>query len=209
MFLNTTAIPKPASLRGFTLIELMVALVVGLIVVLAATGFVVSVAKANSENIQVTRLTQELRAVSEVMSREIRRARYVSDAVGLIGTGGAANNDTLEPRDKATNTFANPGNCIVFKYDEPPTAVAVSHSIRLEGNNVVLNPSSTNCSGGNVINSPQVRITALQFARDATNPSRYDITVSGQLASVPPISSLYGLTRTFRETVYVRSGQVD
>jgi hypothetical protein len=60
-----------------------------------------------------------------------------------------------------------------------------------------------------VINSPQVQITALQFVQDAASPSRYDITLTGRLTTPPPGSALDGLTRTFRQTVYVRSGQVD
>ena len=199
--------------RGFTLVELMVALVVGLVVTLAAVSFVASVAKANSENLRVTRLTQELRSLSEVMSRELRRARFVADPVGLIGTGGVPNNDTLEPRDAATDAPANPGDCIVFEYDEPPdppaAAVTVSRSIRLVGTDIVFNPNGTGCTGGSVLNSPQVQITALQFTRDASSPSRYDITVTGRLTSSPAGTGLEGLTRTFRQTVYVRSGKVN
>lgn len=190
---------------GFTLVEMMVALVVGLIIVLAATAFVVSVAKANSENIQVTRLTQELRAVSEVMGRELRRARYVADPVGLIASGGTNNRDTI--------TVSAGGTCIVFGYDEPPDpttpALTVVRSIRQSGTNIVLNTAATDCTGGSVINSQQLRITALQFTQDAVNPSLYTIQVSGQLKTPPPGSALDGLTRTFTQTVYVRSGKVD
>lgn len=200
-----SALPKSPTMRGFTLIELMVALVVGLIVVLATTGFVVSVARTNSENIQVTRLTQELRAVSEVMARELRRARYVADPVGLIASAGATNNDAIE---------LNQGlDCVRLRYDEPPyltnVPVTAARSIGLDGTNIVLKLDNSGCSGGNPVNSPQVRITALQFVRDVASPSRYDITVSGRLTTPPPGSALDGLTRTFRQTVYVRSGQVD
>ncbi|MBW3550191.1 MAG: prepilin-type N-terminal cleavage/methylation domain-containing protein [Proteobacteria bacterium] len=85
----------PARAHGFSLVELMVAVVVGLAVVLATLGFVVSVAQANSENIQVTRLTQELRAITEVMTRELRRARYTADPVSLIASGGTVNQDDI------------------------------------------------------------------------------------------------------------------
>lgn len=214
-------------MRGFTLVELMVALVVGLIVVLAAVGFVVSVAKANSENIQVTRLTQELRSLSEVMARELRRARYVADPVGLIGSAGT------DTRDAITVNAAK--DCIVFGYDEPPNppapAVTVARSIRLVGNDILLNPGlpascvdptlpaatiiANCCTGGSALNSPQVQIVpvggvpGLQLENIASPSSRYDITVAGRLTTPPPGSALYDITRTFRQTVYVRSGQVD
>ena len=81
---------------------MMVALVVGLIVSGAAAAFVASIAKANSQDLQVTRLTQELRAVSEVVSREIRRARYVADPLANIAQGGVAGpNDPYSILDSA------------------------------------------------------------------------------------------------------------
>lgn len=199
-FVRRTASHEPRLSRGFTLVELMIALAVSLIVALAAVGFVVSLIKANSENLKVTRLTQELRALSEVMGRELRRARYVADPVGLIGSAGATNNDSIT---------VTGGNCIAFSYDEPPdppsAPATVSRSIRLAGNAIVMNPAAAACSGGNTISTPEVRITDLAFVR--TNNSRIDITVTGELANSPP--GLVGTSRTFRQTVFVRSGQVD
>lgn len=200
--------------RGFTLVELMVALVVGLVVTLAAVSFVASVAKANSDNLRVTRLTQELRALSEVMSREIRRARYVADPIGLVAQAGVGNHDRLEVRDQ-TGALATVGSCIVFEYDEPPDPPAVgglvTRSIRLENGRIYLNPSAgggANCSGGSAISSPEVRIASLQFVYDpAISRFRIGQTVVGQLASAAP--DLAGLSRTFRQTIYVRSGQVN
>lgn len=192
---------------GFTLVELMVALVVGLIVVLAATGFVVSVAKANSENIQVTRLTQELRAISEVTARELRRARYVADPVGLIGTNGSVERDAIN--------LNGAGTCIGFSYDEPPDpplpATTVSRRIYLDSSSAVwLDTSSDDCaspSGGGRLNSREVEVIDMRFVQVA--PSRYDIALTGRLATAPAGSDLAELTRTFRQTVYVRSGEVD
>lgn len=197
---------------GFTLVELMVALVVGLIVVLAAVGFVVSVAKANSENIQVTRLTQELRSLTDVMARDIRRARYVVDPAGLVGAGPAAiNHDAIYP------TFSDgKQSCIQFSYDNPPNLpnATLSHRIRLVGTDVVLKTDAdpaTACastSDGSKLNSPEVQITELGFTPDAANSS-FDIVVKGKLANVPAGSTLAAIEREFRETVYVRSGTVN
>jgi prepilin-type N-terminal cleavage/methylation domain-containing protein len=191
---------------GFTLIELMVAVVVGLIVVLAAVAFVTSVAKANSVNIQVTRLTQELRAISEVVARDLRRARYVADPVGLVGTAGANNRDAI-------TILPGPatGSCIIFGYDDtvnpPAPGAVVSRSVRLAGSSVFVNPTGTNCSGGAAISSPEITVTQLEFRRETD--SRFRITISGRLTSPPPESVLENLNRTFTQTVFVRSGEVD
>jgi prepilin-type N-terminal cleavage/methylation domain-containing protein len=196
------ASPYQRKQAGFTLVELMIAISLGLIVVLAAVGFVISVAKANSENIQVTRLTQELRSISEVVGREVRRARYVTDPVGLIGSGGTTHHDTI-----TVNVAAD---CIVFAYDEPPDPPSpggtVSRSIRLDSNSVFLNPAGTDCTGGNALNTPEVVITNLRFTNTG---SRVDIELSGRLANAPTGSNLAAATRTFNKTVYVRSGRVN
>ena len=60
--------------RGFTLIELMVALVLGLVVVGGVMGVFMSTYQANAQNIKAVRLNEEMRAIMSLMSRDIRRA---------------------------------------------------------------------------------------------------------------------------------------
>lgn len=183
---------------GFTLIELMVALALSLLVALSAVGFVVSLVRANTENLHVTRLTQELRSLSEVISREVKRARYVNDPVGLIGTTGTNNRDLID---------VSTAGCIIFGYDEPPNPPSpggtVWRSIRLDSEAVYLNASAA-CTDGVRLSTQQVRITDLTFSRSG---SRIDVNLSGELADPPP--SLAGVDRTFRQTIYIRSGQVN
>ena len=59
---------------GFSLVELMIAMVVGLIVVGAVLALVVSMIRANNQTIQATRLTQELRATAAVIASEAKLA---------------------------------------------------------------------------------------------------------------------------------------
>lgn len=76
--------------RGFSLIELMVSVVLGLLLVAAVLSLVVSVTKTNADTIRSTRLTQELRTLLEVVSREVTRARYIEDPLANVGAGVAA-----------------------------------------------------------------------------------------------------------------------
>jgi type IV pilus assembly protein PilW len=62
--------------RGFSLVELMISLAIGLIVVTAVLAFTLSSLTANSEYVQSTRLSQELRNSMDFISRELRRAGY-------------------------------------------------------------------------------------------------------------------------------------
>jgi prepilin-type N-terminal cleavage/methylation domain-containing protein len=74
----------PASARGFSLVELMVAMVAGLIVVGAVGAFALSSLRANSEFIRATRLTQELRTSLGFVTDELRRAGYDERAMDFV-----------------------------------------------------------------------------------------------------------------------------
>ncbi len=66
--------PQRTRAAGFTLIELMVALVLGLVVIGGVMGVFMSTYQANAQNIKSIRLNEEMRAVVALMSRDIRRA---------------------------------------------------------------------------------------------------------------------------------------
>lgn len=212
---------------GFSLVELMVALVVGLIVSGAAIGFVVSVAKANSEDIQVTRLTQELRSVSEVITRDIRRARFVVDPIGNVAQGAAVTpplqNDAITVSDAITEggTGDRYYRCLSLVYDRPSTETAgtVRRTFYLDGGRIYL--SNVLCdavprpgAAANAISSAEVTITRLSFDNDSTldnSPAAIDgfvrTGVAGRLAMAT--GDLASLTRTFQQDTYIRSGRVE
>src|SRR5690242_20718020 len=77
----------PARQAGFSLIELMVALVAGLIVSAAVVAFTMSSFRSNGEYVVSTRLTQELRNSLDLVMRDLRRAGYDEGALGLLATG--------------------------------------------------------------------------------------------------------------------------
>lgn len=187
--------------RGFSLIELMVALVVTLIVTLAAVSFITSIARASSDGIRVTRLTQELRSLSEVMSREIRRARYVSDPIALVGLGAAAvGNDAMG--------IGNAGSCFFYQYSEPPPSGAlVQRSIYLNNGRVFIAPDAGcgTIAGGNAISSTEVSIDQLQFAQ--LGSFQIDQIIRGRLLGGN--TSTQAVNRQFRQTTFIRSGQVN
>lgn len=76
--------------RGFSLVELMIAMVAGLIVSGAVVTFTLSSMKSNSDYVLSTRLTQELRNSMDLITRDLRRAGYNENALGLVATGTAS-----------------------------------------------------------------------------------------------------------------------
>jgi len=73
--------------RGFSLIEMMVSITIGLIVAAGAVTLIVAIDRSNSETIQSTRLTQELRALASVISDDVKRTRRVNDPIAMVGQG--------------------------------------------------------------------------------------------------------------------------
>lgn len=78
----------PIHQRGFTLIELMIASLLGLIVIATVTGVFISTYQANTQNLKVVRMEQEMRAAMTLMVRDIRRSgtRELAWQTSLLGT---------------------------------------------------------------------------------------------------------------------------
>lgn len=98
---------------GFSLVELMVSLVAGLIVVGAVLGFAVSSIRSNAEYVRSTRLTQELRTSLQTAAEDLRRAGFDQDAMKYL---------SRPPTYTAASPFSrihlNTANdCVIYAYD--------------------------------------------------------------------------------------------
>lgn len=96
--------------RGFTLIELMVAITLGLIVIGSLVAFTVSTVRSNNENVRMTRLTQDLRASMNLAVREVRRSGYDSTSVTKALT-------TQDPSRYLALTADEANSCVTYTYD--------------------------------------------------------------------------------------------
>lgn len=218
MLTSSVQLPRRANGNaGFSLVELMVAMVVGLIVTLAAVGFVASIARANSEDLQVTRLTQEMRAISEVVQREIRRARYVVDPIGNVTQAVSGpppqDNDAIAIADAPNGVGST--DCITLSYDRPPTESAgtVARALYLDNGRIYV-ANALACSNGVAVSSPQIQVTELSFDNDTSTANAIGavegfvrMRVGGRFVSA--VGSVADVTRTFQQDIYIRSGEVD
>lgn len=94
--------------RGFSLVELMVSIAVGLVITAGVTGIYINSLRSSSDTLKMTRLNQELRSVMDIMVRDIRRAGYRSDVENIMfSTPTSANLFTVNVS----------GNCIEYAYD--------------------------------------------------------------------------------------------
>lgn len=199
----TLSLPKRRRARGFTLVEMMVALALSLIVAAAVVALVVAIIRSNRQTLQATRLHQELRATLNLVASDMRRARSVGDplTVALAPAGNPVG---------AIDT-ANLG-CIIYGYEG--AASGPWHIIRVDNNSVVLATNDArpaDCADGDTttrLGSPQVEITDIQFTPSTDAASEmfvreFTVTLSGRLVDTNP--NVVQPTRTMSQTVYVRS----
>lgn len=216
------------SRKGFTLIELLIAMAIALIVIGSAIALMVSVMRANSENMQSTRLTQELRALTDIVARELRRARYNEDVLTFVGEArdddngdGVVNSNDWQPTNPF-NAFTVPassgnddadaqttdGSCVQYAYDGAENGAF--RTIALTGTSISLGRSaaaSPACANADIqLSSPELTVTRFSINYRGSNvvAGRADtdwarITVEGRLTNGPAI------TRRITETVRVRS----
>lgn len=111
---------------GYTLIELLIGSAIGLVIISAALGLFLTNLRGQADSTKLARLNQDLRAMMDIMVRDIRRA-------GFLTSQPIANQESLQnnPFFDATTTEATTditildgGNCIVYAYnrddDNPP-----------------------------------------------------------------------------------------
>lgn len=111
--------------RGFTLVELLISVTIGLLITSATIFIYVSVAQSSTITLKASKLNQELAALLTVMTNDIRRAGYSNDGLANITTNifSATDDTALEVIDNMTDNnqiaanSAAGGECIVYAYD--------------------------------------------------------------------------------------------
>jgi len=186
---------RRAANAGFSLVELMIALVVGLIVVGAVLALILSMIRANNQTIQATRLTQELRATAAVIASDLKRAKGVADPFAAAKQGN--NFASFSPASGATDV------CVRYGYEG--ASGGGYHAIHLNNSKVVMVAANTYAgaacdAAGQQLSSAQVNVTALTFT---VTGRKIDVTLTGSLAN--PNSDVGAITRTLTQTVFIRS----
>ena len=182
--------------KGFTLIELMIAILIGALVIGATITIYVTTIRGSSNTLKLTRLNQDLGVTMLIMTNDIRRAGYWGGAI--VGA-----NLTLNPfsdvavRDIGDVTSGDPtvapvtGNCITYAYDadayddpayDPDVDSATPDAdeyfgFRLNNGAVQIKTSGTSstdaqCGDGvwvNLTDPDEINVTELTFTLSADN----------------------------------------
>jgi len=192
---------NPHRMRGFSLIEFMVAFAAGLIVLGAVIALVLSIIRSNNQTIQTTRLNQELRATAAVIAADIRRARGVGDPLAAAKQGNPF--ATLYLDGVANPANGSVGQCLSYGY--AGASGGGFHVIRLDAGKVSLGQAGTAAGAscalvGQQLNSSQVTINNMSFT---VSGRQVTVTLTGSLQSGDP--GVTAIRRTLSQTVFIRS----
>jgi len=212
--------------KGFTLVEMMVSTAVAAISMAGVISIFANSVRSNTDNLEIIRLNQEMRAVMDVMVSDIRRAGYWSGADGV-----SANPFTAAGEAMAVNVG---GDCLTYSYDFDGINNAIGNAdrqgFRLVNGAVSIRNNSVTCGnpaavGVNawepITDSRAVNISNLNFVLsqasclNITNSSRacnnagdqtaimnvLTISITGQLVGDAGINDQISETVAVRNTV--------
>lgn len=165
--------------RGMSLIELLVAITIGLLVVGAIVSLVVATMRTNTDNMRSVRLTQEMRGAMQLITRDLRRAGFSQNALEDIGAGVTANPFLVVDYDDGDNDGFDDDNCILYSSDSDIGGMssidgiqetAERHGVRYNSNDLAIEYKNGSDSGCDVdtdwvamTDASSVEITALSF----------------------------------------------
>ncbi|WP_288842081.1 PilW family protein [uncultured Deefgea sp.] len=94
---------------GFTLIEIMISLVLGLLITGGAFSYFLSTMKTSKALLSQSKLQQEIRSTASLMQRDLRRAGYTP-----VGNANEAEVKSIW-LGKTDNTLTD-NNCVIYRY---------------------------------------------------------------------------------------------
>jgi len=186
---------------GITLIEMMIAMVLGLIVTGTIITIFISNVKSTTETVKMTRLNQELRTVMNFMADELKRAGYSADP------------DADFFMDSYVVDVTSGAECVLYAYDVNANGTSEaneSFGFRLDINQIKWQSGVTACGDiSQALTDPDTAritdftLTPTALAADASSAIQthnLEISITGETDLNPNTAS-----REVRETIRVRN----
>ena len=157
--------------RGISLVETLVAIVLGLAILAGVLKLMGMLTESNKTLLSVTRLEQDLRTVMDIMLQDMRRANQYPQAVANLGNPAQfqLNQPSLPQIDGQPLQSESNGSLISYAYQEADGKVIsgrFSHDVK--AGTVLMHTGSA--SAPETITDPAfMQVTQLVFQADVTN----------------------------------------
>ena len=160
---------------GFTLVEIMIALLLGLIVVGATISIYIATVGSSTSTIRSTRLNHDLESAMTLMLNDIRRAGYWGGATDNVDDNNPFTNGNAADGAVTDIAILETGTCILYSYDANNDTVVDAdefYGFKLQNNSILMRlsgSSTTDCNDANdtwqnFIDNNQLTVTTLQFS---------------------------------------------
>jgi len=112
--------------QGFTLMEMMIALALSLVVVLTMSRLTVDTFSTGTKTVEMAKLSYELRSTMELLSRDVRRASFTSNAILCFANVDCASDGSVNlPGDVYINADHD---CVTYLHDRNEDGDATNDS---------------------------------------------------------------------------------
>ncbi len=188
--------------KGLTLIEMMIAMVIGLLVVGTVITIFITNVRSNRDNVAMIKLNQELRGVMTFVSDELKRAGYSADP----------DNDAFIEQ----LNYDGASNCLRYSYDENSNDVQEADEqfgFQRVGNllrwtNQVTSDTCAGAAWQSITDSDIAEMTDFSITEDAIPAPNPDINILQLTVSITGETTLSGGTlasRTLTEVIRLRN----
>ncbi|UNU89280.1 PilW family protein [Aeromonas dhakensis] len=200
-------------MRGFNLVELMVAMVAGLLLVAAVISLFATILKANYTAMQTSRLNQEIQLLTDMMARDIQRAGYDANATQFLAAPSGSRSsfyfDSTTDLMSQTTTGSGLYTCVRVRYDNDENGVLSSddtliYSYSSVDKGIKQGTGTTTCGNGSFISTDDtIEITAMTLkllpSSQASGARALQLVVSGRFKATP------ALTLTLQRDIKLRN----
>ncbi|WAG09297.1 prepilin-type N-terminal cleavage/methylation domain-containing protein [Aeromonas jandaei] len=200
-------------MRGFSLVELMVAMVAGLLLVAAVTSLFATILKANYTAMQTSRLNQEVQALTDMIARDIQRAGYDANATQFLAAPSGSRSsfyfDIVTDLMNETATGSGLYTCVRVRYDNDGNGVlgtddTLVYSYLSADKGIKQGTGSTTCGNGTFISTDDtIEITGMTLkllpSSQGSGARALQLMVSGRFKAAP------ALTLTLQRDIKLRN----
>lgn len=199
----------PKQPLGFSLIELLVAMAIGLGAITSLASFVGNAAASNSKFLNLMRLNEELSTVANLITTELQRSGFYGDIGSAINTPQAFKDEVFQPVVISRHPQEETNSCILFAFDKDKNGSleqTENYGFRIHNKAIEMRQAGAGCAKGgwqDLTDSSVTIVEQLQFT--LIFKSHSVIAIRMQLsASVKRHTSI---NKQITREVFVYSGQ--
>ena len=199
--------------RGASLVELMVAMALGITSLAAVTSLVGYGIGMNAKLLANSRLNEEVNAIGQLLIRDIKRAGYTADTIAMVSDPVAS--PSLFANSIAVSEYPgeDANSCLIFSYDRNSNGVIdtvgtnENFGYRLNNGAIEIRIGGAACTATgwqNLSDTSVVNITDLTFTVNQTTlnnviSTQVDIFLQGEL------TNNNGFSRQYSSSLLVRN----